>query len=63
VKCRIYSQGIIKPVIFFNRPELIKFFEKIGDQPFDLAVEIVENYWQGTRSIELRGIDVAWRGN
>lgn len=62
VKCRVFSEGVIKPVIFFNKPEFMNVFKKLGDQPFDLAVEIVENYWQGNRSIELRGIDVAYKG-
>ncbi len=59
VKCRVFSQGVIKPIIFFNRPELFSVLCSRGDKPFDLAVEVVENYWQDMRSIELKGIDIA----
>jgi single-stranded-DNA-specific exonuclease len=57
VKCSVFADGVIKPVIFFNRPEL---FEPLSaqDGPFDLAVHVQENYWNGKTSIELTGIDV-----
>jgi len=62
VKCRVFSQGIIKPVIFFNRPELYTELCALGDSPFDVAVEVVENCWRDVRSIELKGIDIAVKG-
>jgi single-stranded-DNA-specific exonuclease len=62
VKCKIFSQGTIKPVIFFSRPELFKTFLELKDDSFDLAATVMENYWQGTRSIELKGVDVAIKG-
>lgn len=61
VKCRIQAQGVIKPVIFFNRPELYAWLCAQHDQPFDVAVQVTENYWQGNKTIELRGVDVAAR--
>lgn len=59
VKCRIFANGVNKSVIFFNRPELFAWFEKQQDKPFDIAAHVTENYWQGTRSVELHGVDVA----
>jgi len=59
VKCKIFSHGIIKPVIFFGQPFLFKQLSTINDKPFDLVASVIENYWQGTRSIELKGIDIA----
>jgi single-stranded-DNA-specific exonuclease len=59
VKCNIFSQGTIKPVIFFNRPDIYSFFSRLQDNPFDLAAYITKNEWGGTAKIELQGIDVA----
>lgn len=59
VKCRVFSQGIIKPVIFFNSPQLYPILCEMGDKQFDLAGEVVENYWRGARSIEFKGVDIA----
>lgn len=58
VKCTVFAQGVIKSVIFFNRPDL---FEKLTDQsdvPFDIIGQVMHNYWQGVYSIEVQGIDV-----
>lgn len=59
VKCRIQAQGAIKSVIFFNRPELHAWLIAQRDHPLDFAVQVTENYWQGNKTIELRGVDVA----
>lgn len=59
VKCTLFAQGIIKPTIFFNRPDLYPILQALGDQPFDLACHIMKNEWQGTVRIELQGIDIA----
>jgi single-stranded-DNA-specific exonuclease len=59
VKCHIFADGIIKPIIFFNRPEL---FQKLMNQEsefFDVAAHVVENYWNGRTNIELLGLDIA----
>lgn len=59
VKCLIFVDGIIKPVIFFSRPDLYERLVKQDEAPFDIAVQISENHWQGKISIELQGLDVA----
>jgi single-stranded-DNA-specific exonuclease len=59
VKCSVFADGIIKPVIFFNRPELYQKFIAQQHEPFKLAVTVTENYWNGRTNIEFQGIDVA----
>jgi single-stranded-DNA-specific exonuclease len=61
VKCSIFADGVIKPVIFFNRPELFDQLMDIGQDSFDLAVQVSENHWNGKISIELQGIDIAFK--
>ena len=57
VKIKVFSDGIIKPVVFFNRPELFQFFMDMHDQSFDLAVQVTQNHWQGKVNVELLGLD------
>ena len=59
VKCSVFADGVIKPVIFFNRPEFYELLNSIGQDSFDLAVQVNENHWNGKVSIELQGIDIA----
>lgn len=59
VKCKIFSEGIIKPVIFFNRPELVEPLAARLNEPVDLAVYVTENHWNDKVSIELQGLDVS----
>ena len=59
VKCSIFSDGVIKPVIFFNRPDLFPFFNSIGDKSFSIAGHVTKNEWQDHVRIELQGLDVA----
>lgn len=59
VKCSVFADGVIKPVIFFNRPELFTLLVQQASEPFDLAAEVSENYWNGRANIELLGIDIA----
>jgi single-stranded-DNA-specific exonuclease len=59
VKCSVFADGVIKPVIFFNRPELFQTLNDLGQDSFDLAVQVNENHWNGRVSIELQGIDIA----
>ena len=61
VKCMIFADGVVKPVMFFNRPELFELFMQQGEEPFDLAAQVTENHWNGNVSIELSGTDVAFR--
>lgn len=63
VKCKIFSEGVIKPIVFFNRPELFSFFNQLGGRSCDIACKVHENYWSGNVSVELIGVDVAVSGN
>lgn len=59
VKCSVFADGVIKPVLFFNRPELYKQLQAHGTQPFAIAARVSENHWNGRVNIDLLGIDVA----
>ena len=59
VKCSVFSQGIIKSLIFFNRPDLFEVFSNLGDKTFDVAAHVVRNEWNERVNIELQGLDVA----
>jgi single-stranded-DNA-specific exonuclease len=59
VKCMIFSDGMIKPVIFFGRPDIYKMLIDDGETPFDIACQVVKNEWNGTSKIELLGLDIA----
>lgn len=59
VKCTIFSQGIVKPVIFFNRPDLFNTLLQLQDTPFHMAAYLTKNEWDGATSIELQGLDIA----
>ncbi|MBN1549626.1 single-stranded-DNA-specific exonuclease RecJ [Candidatus Babeliales bacterium] len=59
VKCQIFAEGIIKPVIFFNRPDLFDVLQNMGTESFSVAAQVHENYWNGKTNIELTGIDIA----
>ncbi|RTL07053.1 single-stranded-DNA-specific exonuclease RecJ [Candidatus Dependentiae bacterium] len=58
VKCMIFNDGIIKPVIFFNRPELFEVLLDNKDKYFSMAVRVTQNIWQSRISIELIGVDL-----
>lgn len=58
VKLSVFSDGVIKPVIFFNRPELYNKLLSHGDEPFDIAANVVQNHWNGRVNIELIGQDI-----
>lgn len=62
VRCSIFADGIIKPVIFFSRPDLHARLASVGDQPLHIAVRVVENEWEGQRRVEFHGVDVALGG-
>jgi len=59
VKCMIFSEGVLKPAIFFNRPELYERLKRQGNESFSLAASITENHWNGRTNVELCGLDVA----
>ena len=59
VKCLIFADGVIKPVIFFNRPELYDTLMEQQQEPFSIAAYVNENHWNGRVNIELTGLDIA----
>ncbi len=63
VKCMVFADGVIKSVIFFNRPELFDALINQADEPFDIIGQITQNYWNGNVSIELVGVDIVWNKN
>ena len=58
VKCLVFSHGKMKPVIFFNRPELYPRIKAAREASCDLAVHVVENHWNNETKIELQGVDI-----
>lgn len=58
VKFSIFADGVIKPVIFFNRPELFPLLQEHGQNPFCIAAHVVENHWGNRVAIELSGVDI-----
>ena len=58
VKCSVFSDGVIKSVMFFNRPDLFDVLVTQADEPFDIVGQVMHNYWNGNYSIEIQGIDV-----
>lgn len=58
VKCTLFADGTIKPIVFFNRPELFSRLMKQQDQSFDVVAHVVENVWNGKTNIELSGVDI-----
>ena len=58
VKCLIFADGVIKSVIFFNRPELFELLVDQADEPFDVVGQVTQNYWNGSYTIELQGVDI-----
>ena len=59
VKCLLFSEGIIKPIIFFNRPELYPLLSSRINETLSFAVQATENHFNGRVSVELQGLDVA----
>lgn len=59
VKCSVFADGVVKPVIFFNRPDLLPFFSTLGDKSFSIAGHVVKNEWNDQVRVEMQGLDVA----
>jgi len=59
VKCLVFADGVIKPVIFFQRPDLYGPLCEAHEKTVSLAAHVTENEWNGRVSIELQGIDIA----
>jgi single-stranded-DNA-specific exonuclease len=60
IKCMVFADGVIKPVMFFNRPELFEKLQACGPEPFSIAATVHENHWNGRVSVELTGLDIAF---
>jgi len=58
-KCMLFKEGTIKPVIFFNRPDVFEILSQQADKPFSLIVQATENHFNGKVSAELHGVDIA----
>jgi single-stranded-DNA-specific exonuclease len=63
VKCSVFADGVIKPLMFFNRPDLFEKILAIGEESFSVAAQVRENHWNGRANIELTGTDVAFNKN
>lgn len=59
VKCQVFADGVIKPVVFFNRPDLFEKLMACAEQSLSIAAQVSENHWNGRVNIELTGLDVA----
>ncbi len=60
VKCSVFADGVIKPVIFFNRPELYTLLMEREGETFSLTANVQENHWNGRVNVELTGIDISF---
>ena len=60
VKCSIFADGVIKPIIFFYRPELYQLLLDVGQEEFCVAARVSQNHWNGKVSLELIGVDIAF---
>lgn len=59
VKARLFSDGVIKPIVFFNRPELFDWLIEHQGESFLVACYVTENHWNGKVSVELQGVDIS----
>lgn len=59
IKCVVFADGVMKSVIFFNRPELFEILVNQADEPFDIIGQVTQNYWNGSYTVELLGVDIA----
>lgn len=58
VKCMVFAEGVIKPVIFFNRPELYDILLDNHAKNINMAVRVTQNTWQSRVTVELIGVDL-----
>lgn len=58
-KCLLFAEGVIKPVIFFNRPDVYALLANRSDALVSCAVQATENHFNGRVSVELHGVDIA----
>jgi single-stranded-DNA-specific exonuclease len=60
VKLMIFAQGVIKTVMFFNRPELFELLTQREQELFSIAAQVTENHWNGRVNVELVGLDITF---
>ncbi len=60
VKLMVFAHGVIKSVMFFNRPELFEPLMQHEQGLFSIAAHVTENHWNGRVNIELIGLDIAF---
>ncbi len=60
VKCMFFSEGVIKPTVFFNRPDIAKALLEKPTASLHVLAHVSENSWQGKSSVELMGVDIAF---
>lgn len=60
VKTTLFVDGIIKPVIFFNRPDLYPLLQAAQDKQFIVVGHATTNEWNDKVSIEMQGLDIAF---
>lgn len=58
VKCSVFADGVVRSVIFFNRPDLFEVLVHLSDQQFNIVGQVMHNYFNGVYSIEIQGLDV-----
>jgi single-stranded-DNA-specific exonuclease len=59
VKCLVYAEGVNRSMIIFNRPDLYMPLCAQGQKPFDAAVMVTKNYWNGVTTMQLQAMDLA----
>lgn len=59
IKCVVFADGVIKSLVFFNRPELFEALVSQADESFDIVAQVMQNYWNGKCTVELQGVDIA----
>ena len=57
-KCMLFADGVMKPIIFFNRPDIYMLLARKPDTVISCAVQATENHFNGRVSVELHGIDI-----
>jgi single-stranded-DNA-specific exonuclease len=61
LKCTVFAGGMIKQILFFNRPELYKKIINNGETPFSIVGQIMKNEWNGSTSLEISGLDINFK--
>ena len=62
VKCFVGGQdGAKRTILFFNRPDVISFFNNMGrGSLFNAVVSVRDNYFRSEHTLQVQGIDVGF---